>query len=138
MSEEEANQQIEAFLHRIGEKSATFFDRNPFVEARIGEALIGFKYDEREEILAVQALIHRFRREPEDSVLDAVFAEETEANNGGGRLVFNSENLAFYLERDIQEKIGDHVFYEVITDLARESLRWHREILTQAAEKVNS
>ena len=57
MTREEAKQQIEAFFRRIG------------------EALIGFEYDETEEILSAQALIYRFRGEPQDNVLDAVFAE---------------------------------------------------------------
>ena len=138
MTREEAKQQIENFFNRLGEKTASFFDRKSYVVTRIGEALVGFEYDDYEQILSVQALIYRFRNEPPDDVLDAVFAEESDANTGGGRVVFNSENLAFYLERDFQEKIGDNVFYEGINKLARASLRWHGEILTQAAGKVNS
>lgn len=138
MTREEAKQQIEEFFRRSGEKTVAFFDRKSFVETRIGGALVGFEYDEREEILSAQALIYRFRGEPQDKILDAVFAEESEANSGGGRVVFNSENLAFYLERDFQEKVGDNVFYEGINKLAWASLRWHREILAKAAEKVNS
>ena len=137
MTKEEANQQIEAFFRRLGEKRASFFDDKPHTQARIGEALIGFEYDEQEEILSAQALIYRFRAEPQDNVLDAVFAEESESNSGGGRVVFNSENFAFYLQRDFQEKIGEVVFYESINRLAQASLRWHSEILSQAAEKAN-
>ena len=138
MTREEAKLQIEAFFNRMGEKTASFFDPKPYVETQIGAALVGFEYDDDEEILSAQALIYRFRSEPKDNVLDAVFGEETELNNGGGRIVFNSENLAFYLERDFQEKIGDNVFYEGIHKLAHASLRWHGDILTQAAGKVNS
>ena len=138
MTREEAKQQIGAFFQRLGDDKASFFDRKPFVETRIGETLIGFEYDDHEEILSVQALIYRFRKQPQDEMLDAVFAEESEANSGGGRVVFNSENLAFYLERDFQEKVGENVFYDGINRLAWASLRWHREILAQAAEKVNS
>ena len=138
MTREEAKQQIEAFFRRLGEKKASFFDAKSYTEARIGEALVGFEYDEREEILSAQALIYRFRGEPQDRVLDAVFAEENESNSGGGRVVFNSENHAFYLQRDFREKIGDNVFYEGINRLAQASLRWHSEILTNAAAKAHT
>jgi hypothetical protein len=137
MTREEAKQQIEAFFRRLGEKKASFFDDRNHVEARLGEALVGFEYDPEEETLSAQALIYRFRREPRDEVLDAVFAEESEANSGGGRVVFNSENSAFYLQRDFTEKIGDNVFYEGVNKLAQASLRWNSEILTNAAEKAN-
>jgi hypothetical protein len=137
MTREEAKQQVEAFFRRLGEKKASFFDRKNYAEARIGESIVGFEYDEAEEILSAQALIYRFRVEPKDKVLDAVFAEESEANSGGGRVVFNSENLAFYLQRDFQEKVGENVFYEGINRLAQASLRWNSEILGHAAEKAN-
>ncbi|HEY8561479.1 MAG TPA: hypothetical protein VIL74_13975 [Pyrinomonadaceae bacterium] len=136
MTREEAKQQIEAFFRRLGERRASFFTEKSHVEARLGESLLGFEYDEDEQILSAQALIYRFRSAPRDEVLDAVFAEETEANSGGGRLVFNSENSAFYLQRDFREKIGDNVFYEGVNRLAQASLRWHTEILAVAAEKA--
>lgn len=135
MTKTEAKQQVEAFFHRLGE-NASFFDEQNHAEARIGEAVIGFEYDEAQEILSAQALIFRFRSEPKDNILDAVFGEESEANRGGGRVVFNSENLAFYLQRDFQEKVGENVFYEGINKLAQASLRWNSEILMQAAEKA--
>ena len=137
MTREEAKQQVEAFFRKLGEKKASFFDEKNHAEARIGEAVIGFEYDEAEEVLSAQALIYRFRHAPKDNVLDAVFGEESEANSGGGRVVFNSENFAFYLQRDFQEKVGENVFYEGINRLAQASLRWNSEILTQAAEKAN-
>ena len=138
MTKAEAKQQIEAFFRRLGEKKASFFDDKSHTEARIGESLVGFEYDETQEILSAQALIYRFRSEPQDNVLDAIFAEENESNSGGGRVVFNSENFAFYLQRDFQEKVGDNVFYEGINRLAQASLRWNSEILTNAAEKANN
>ena len=137
MTREEAKQQVEAFFRRLGEKKASFFDRKSYVEARIGESLIGFEYDESEATLSAQALIYRFRSEPQDNILDAVFAEESEANSGGGRVVFNSENSTFYLQRDFIEKVGENVFYEGINRLAQASLRWNAEILANAAEKAN-
>lgn len=136
MTKEEAKQQVEAFFRRLGEK-ASFFDGKNHVETRIGETVIGFEYDETEETLSAQALIYRFRSEPKDEVLDAVFGEENESNSGGGRVVFNSENRAFYLQRDFREKVGENVFYEAVNKLAQASLRWNGEILMQAAEKAN-
>lgn len=138
MTKEEAKQQVEAFFRRLGERKTSFLDRKSYVEARIGETLIGFEYDENAHILSSQALIYRFRKEPPDNILDAVFAEETDANNGGGRVVFNSETNTFYLQRDFTEKIGDNVFYEGINRLAQASLRWSAEILANAAEKANN
>lgn len=137
MKKPEAKQQIEAFFRRLGERKTAAFDEKSFIQARIGETLIGFEYDEAEEMLSAQALIYRFRKEPRDSVLDAVFAEESEANNGGGRVVFNSEQFTFYLQRDFTEKIPDSVFYEAINRLAQASLQWSAEILADAAEKAN-
>ena len=136
MNKSEAKQQIEAFFRKLG-KQASFFDEKNFVQARIGEAFVGFEYDEREEILLAQALIYRFRSEPQDKVLDAIFAEENETNNGGGRIVYNSETLSFYLQKDLTERIGDEQFYKQINNLAQASLRWSDEILTRAAEKAN-
>jgi len=137
MTKNEAKIQVEAFFRQLGEK-ASFFDEKNYVEARIGETLVGFEYDEDGEILSVQSLIYRFRKEPKDEILDAVFAEENETNNGGGRLVFNSENYAFYLQRDFDEVISDESFYKNIQRLAQSSLLWNSEILTNAAAKANS
>jgi hypothetical protein len=138
MTREEAKQQVEAFFRRLGEKKASFFDRANHVEARLGETVVGFEYEAAAENLSAQCLIYRFRSEPQDRVLDAVFSEETEANSGGGRVVYNSENFAFYLQRDFTEHVGDNFFYEAINRLAQASLRWNGEILSQAAEKANS
>lgn len=136
MTREEAKQQVADFFCRLGEK-ISFFEEKNHAEARIGEAVIGFEFDETEEVLSAQALIYRFRKAPPDNVLDAVFGEESEANRGGGRVVFNSENSAFYLQRDFREKVGENVFYEGINKLAQASLRWNSEILMHAAEKAN-
>src|SRR5437870_1744510 len=138
MNREEVKQQTEDFFHRLGRKTFSFFDEKPHIEARIGEVVVGFEYHEAEEILSAQALIYRFRNEPGDEILDAIFAKESETNTGGGRVVFNSENLAFYLQRDFREKVDEDIFYEGINRLAHASWRWHSEILTHAAEKANS
>lgn len=136
MTKEEAKQMIEAFFSRLGEK-ASFFDGKNFAKARIGEAVVGFEYDEADGFLSCEALIYRFRREPRDEVLDAAFAEGDERENGGGRVVYDSENLALYLQRDLTEKMADAEFFEQIHELAIASLRWNSEILSRVAEKVS-
>jgi hypothetical protein len=97
MTREEAKLQIETFFNRLGEKTTSFFAPKPYVETQIGEALIGFEYDDDEEILSVQALIYRFRNEPQDNILDAVFAEESDATTGGGRVVFKTDKMDLYI-----------------------------------------
>ena len=69
--------------------------------------------------------------------IDAVFAQETEGNNGGGRVVFNSENLAFYLQKDYDDPTGDEEFYDSVKRLALASLEWSGEILTRAADAIH-
>lgn len=136
MTKTEAKQQVEAFFNILGE-DASFFEEKNYIQARIGETYVGFEYDEELELLSVQALIYRFRRTPKDNVLDAVFAEEDETNTGGGRVVFDSENSAFYLQKDFAEKIGSQEFYQEINSLARASLIWNTEILAKASEKAD-
>ncbi len=106
MKQSEAKQKIEVFFRRLGNE-ATFFDEKKFVQARIGEALVGFEYDEREEILLVQALIYRFRSKPRDKVLDAIFAEENETNDGYGSTSPEDESRSLYPYSACTEKIGE-------------------------------
>lgn len=134
MTKEEAKQMLKAFFSRLGEK-ASFFDGKDFAKARIGEAVVGFEYDDADGVLSGEALIYRFRREPRDEILDAAFAEENE--NGGGRVVYDSESLSLYLQRDFTETIEDAEFFERIHELAIASLRWNGEILSRIAEKVS-
>lgn len=135
MTKEEANQQLTGFFGRLGERGVRGFGEAPKIEARIGEAVVGFEFDKETGALSAQALIYRFRSEPKDTVLDAVFGEESEMNSGGGRLVFNSESKAFYLQRDFIEKVGENVFFDGINRLAVASLRWNTDILARAAGK---
>lgn len=136
MKQSEAKQQLEAFFRKLG-KQASFFDEKNFAQARIGEAFIGFEYGEADGVLSAQALIYRFRKPPRDEILDAVLAEETDANAGGGRIVFAGESLSLYLQKDFAEIVVDKQFYEQINRLARASLEWSGEILARVAEKAN-
>jgi hypothetical protein len=137
MTREEAKQQLENFFRRLGNEAPVLDEKN-YVQARIGEALVGFEFDEADDVLSCEALIYRFRREPADQILDALFAEESEANNGGGRIVFDSETFSLYLQRDFAEKIDDASFYEQVNALARASMVWNGEIVGHAAAKVSA
>lgn len=136
MTKDEAKQTLEAFFSKLGEK-ASFFDESEFAKARIGEAIVGFEYDETDGFLSCQALIYRFRREPRDELLDAAFAEDSAQENGGGRIVYDSETFSLYLQRDYSEAVAGDEFFEQIHELALASLRWNSEILTRAAEKIS-
>jgi hypothetical protein len=137
MTKEEAKQQLEVFFRKLGTE-ASLFNEQKFVQARIGESFVGFEFDETDGTLSCQALIYRFRREPRDEVLDALFAEESEANNGGGRIVFDSGNFSLYLQRDFEEKTDDALFYEQVNALAWASMVWNGEIVEHAAAKVSA
>jgi hypothetical protein len=137
MTKDEAKNQLGAFFRRLGEKGS-FFDDENFAKARIGEAFLGFEYDETDGVLSCQALIYRFRREPKDEILDAAFAEDNAAQTGGGRLVFDSGALSLYLQRDFTDPADDRIFYEEINRLASASLVWNGEVLGRIAEKVSS
>ncbi|HEY0050733.1 MAG TPA: type III secretion system chaperone [Pyrinomonadaceae bacterium] len=137
MTREEAKQQLETFFRRLGSE-ASIFNEQKFVQARIGESFVGFEFDETDDLLSCQALIYRFRREPTDEILDALFAEESDANSGGGRIVFDSETFSLYLQRDFEEKIDDASFYEQVNALAWASMVWNGEIVEHAAAKVSA
>lgn len=135
MTKDEAKQTLEAFFLQIGEK-ASFFDDKNFTKARLGEAVLGFEYDEADGVLSCEALIYRFRRQPRDEILDAAFGEDNEHENGGGRLVYDSNSLSLYLQRDFKEKISSAEFFEQVHELAFAGLQWNSQILGRVAEKV--
>lgn len=136
MNKSEVILQLEAFFRKLG-KQASFSETINFVKIQIGEAFVGFEFDEKTNVLSCQALVYRFRRAPNDKVLQAVFAEENETNDGGGRVVFDAEELTLYLRRDFTEITDDEQFYNQINRIAVASLKWNSEILERAAEKVS-
>lgn len=137
MTRQEAARQLEAFFRKLG-KQASFFEATNLVKVQIGEAFLGFEFVEDANLLLCQALIYRFRRAPRDEVLQAVYAEENETNNGGGRVVFDAAESTLYLQRDFTKITDDEQFYNQINRLAVASLKWSGEILQRAAEKVFS
>lgn len=135
MTRHEANRQLEAFFRKLG-KQTSFFETTNFVKIQIGEAFLGFEFVEDKNVLSGQALIYRFRRAPRGKVLQALFGEENETNNGGGRVVFDAGEATLYLRRDFTEITDDEQFYSQVNRLAVASLKWNSEILERAAEKV--
>lgn len=135
MKKSEAKQQVEAFFRKLGNK-ASFFEDTNFVKTQIGEAFLGFEFNDEANLLSCRALIYRFRHAPQDEVLRAIYAEENETNDGGGRVVFDGKELTLYIEHDFTEIIGDEQFYSRVNQLAHASLKWNGEILQRAAQKV--
>lgn len=137
MTREEAQQQLEAFFRKLGIK-ASFFDDKNFVKASIGEAVIGFELLETEGILNAQALIYRFRNNPNPVLIEALIAEQQNSDTGGGNVRFNDDDLSLFLKKTFTEKLPDEEFYEQVNRLAQASLLWSSHILPQIAESVHS
>ncbi|MEO6589453.1 MAG: hypothetical protein ABIP06_09130 [Pyrinomonadaceae bacterium] len=137
MTRSEVKKQLEAFFRKLG-ITASFFEDKNFAKATIGEALIGFEFVENESVLKAQALIYRFRNAPNPIVIEALFAEQQNADTGGGKLNFDTGDFSLYLEKIFNEKISGEKFYEQLNHLAQTSLLWSSEILPQIAESVHS
>lgn len=135
MKKSEAKEQIETFFRKLGKQVSIFEDAN-FAKAQIGEAFLGFEFDDEANLLSCRALIYRFRRAPREKVLQAIYAEETAANNGGGRVIYDAGESTLYLRRDFTEITGEEQFYNRINQLAAASLKWNGELLQRVAEKV--
>lgn len=137
MTREEAKQQLEAFFRKLG-ITASFFDDKNFAKASIGEAILGFEFLETEAVLKAQALIYRFRNNPNPVLIEALIAEQTNSDTGGGNVSFETEDLSLFLERIFDEKLPDEEFYKQVNQLAQASLIWSSQILPQIAESVHS
>lgn len=137
MTREEAKQQLEAFFRKLG-ITASFFEDKNFAKATVGEALIGFEFIETEDVLTAQALIYRFRNNPNPVLIEALIAEQNNSDAGGASVRFENDDLSLFLEKIFDEKISNEEFYEQVNKMARASLVWSSEILPQIAEKVHS
>ena len=137
MTREEAKQQLEAFFRKIGIR-ASFFDDNNFAKATVGEAVIGFEFLETENILNTNALIYRFRNNPNPVLIEALAAEQNNSDTGGGNVHFEPADLSLFLEKRFSEKLPDEEFYKQTSQLAQASLVWSSQILPQIAESVHS
>lgn len=136
MRRQEAKQQLEAFFKKLG-ITASFFEDKNFAKATIGEALIGFEYAETEGVLNAQALIYRFRNSPNQTLIEALFAEQKNSDTGGGKLRFETADNSLFLEKTFTEKTADEEFYGQVNQLAQASLVWSSQILPQLAESVH-
>lgn len=136
MTREEAKQQLEAFFRKLGITVSVFDDKN-FVKATIGEAVTGFEFSEPEGILIAQALIYRFRNNPNPLLIEALIAEQKNSDTGGSFVHFAPDDLSLSLEKTFSEKLSDEEFYEQVNRTAQASLAWSNQILPQIAEKVH-
>ena len=137
MTREEAKQQLEAFFRKLG-ITASFFEDKNFAKATIGEALVGFEFVEADGVLNAQALIYRFRNNPNPLLIEALFAEANSSDTGGGKISFSPDDLSLYLEKTFSRKLPDAEFYEQVNQIARASLIWSSRTLPQIAESVHS
>ncbi len=135
MTKEEAATQISEFFSKIGSKTTTVFDEINFAKAMIGEAIMGFVYDE-DETLSCQSLIYRFRKTPLESVIKAVDEEAKTAPNGGGEIAFDDENFTLLLQKDYQKKVSNDEFFNDMQELAQASLIWSSVVLQRVAERA--
>lgn len=137
MTRTEAKKQIEIFFSFLKEKKNSLKAENT-VQFNLGSVCLFFGYDESEKNLSVQALIYRFRKVPNKTVLNLIFAEESKKNTGGGRVVFDSKTNAFFIQRDFSARMMDVDFYQAINNVAQASLIWNNQIMGDVAGKTYS
>lgn len=135
MTKQQAKEQIENFLAKIGDTNSTVFDDKNFAKAMIGEAILGFVYN-GDENLKCQSLIYRFRKTPKESVMNAIEEESKNAPKGGGEIAFDDENFTLVLQKDYGEKVSSEDFYDDMQKLAQASLVWSSEVLQRVAERA--
>lgn len=135
MTKQEAKTQVEAFFEKIGDKDVSVFNEKNFAKALIGEAIMGFVYNEDETLLC-QSLIYRFRKPPQQKVMEAIEFESQNAPKGGGEIAFDEENFTLVLQRDYQQKVSEDDFYNDMQKLAKASLIWSDEVLQRVAERA--
>lgn len=135
MTKTQAEKQLETFFRRLGIKASFFKDKN-FVIANVGEVVLGFEFIENEEKLKTKALIYRFRNAPKPEILNAIFAEASEAISGGGQIFFDKNELSLFLEKDFTENLDTDIFRKQVNILAQASLFWSNRKLRQIAEKA--
>lgn len=135
MTRHEAKSQLDAFFEKLGNKDANLFEESNVARATIGEAFMGFVFNENKS-LSCQSLIYRFRKMPKKAIMDAIESESTAALNGGGEIAFDEDNLSLILQKEYTDKVSNEQFYRDIQELAETSLIWSNEVLSRVAEKA--
>lgn len=135
MTKDEAKTQVTEFFKQIGDKEPDIFKSKNFAKAMIGEAIMGFVYQD-DETLSCQSLIYRFRRKPQDAIMNAIEEESRNAPNGGGEIAFDEENFTLVLQKNYVEKTEQEEFFNDMQNLAQASLVWSNEVLSRVAEKA--
>lgn len=135
MTKTQAEKQIETFFRKIG-IAASFYPGKNFVKANVRDVLLGFEFIENEEILRAKALIYRFRNAPKPEIRRAIFSQASEANSGGGRIIFDEKELSLFIEKEFTEYLEPDIFRKKINILTQASLFWSSRKLQQVAEQA--
>ncbi len=135
MTKQQAKEQIENFLTKIGDTNSTVFDNKNFAKAMIGEAIMGFVYNGNNN-LKCQSLIYRFRTSPKESVMNAIEKESKNAPKGGGEIAFDDENFTLVLQKDYEDNVSTEDFYDDMQKLAQASLVWSSEVMQRVAVRA--
>lgn len=135
MTKTEAEKLLANFFASFGKADFAFKQSNA-VKANIGEAILGFEFQEHEQSLACHALIYRFHRAPRPAVLrELKVAEKNGAETAGGEIVFDAENRNLSLVKVYFKNIEPLMFAAQMQKLATASLIWSSLILDRVATK---
>lgn len=135
MNIDDAKNQLEDFFTRLGEQKSSVFEENNSTKALVGDAIMGFVY-KADETLTCQSLIYRFRRSPQENIMNAIEEESKMAPKGGGEIAFDDKNFTLVLQKDYREKVSGDDFFNDMQNLAQASLIWSNEVLSRVAEKA--
>ncbi len=135
MTKDQAKTQIDNFFAKLGENEVSSFEEKNFAKAMIGETIMGFVYN-GEQSLKCQSLIYRFRKAPQETIMNAIEEESKNAPNGGGEIALDEKNFTLVLQKEYQENVSDEDFYNDMQKLAKASLVWSNEVLNRVAEKA--
>lgn len=137
MTRRECELLLSEFFARLGKTDFSLADGTA-IKANIGEAVLGFVFNDAEQILICEALIYRFRRFPRSELLAALKqTAANEAETGGGKLNFDSVTLTLSLIRQYSQNIDSAKFFAQMQNLAAASLLWSGTILDRVADKIS-
>ena len=136
MTKAQAKKQLEVFFEKLGDTNPSIFEGNNFVKATLGDAIMGFVYED-DDTLKCQSLIYRFRKKPKEAVMNAIEIESQNAPNGAD-IAFDEANFTLVLQKNYTEKISDDDFYKTMQGLAESSFVWSNEILDKVAKRAYS
>lgn len=136
MTRNECESLLAGFFARFG-KTDFALSSSETVKTNIGEAILGFEFNNDLQVLECQAHIYRFRQKPRPEILAEIkHAEENGADTGGGKIDFNSQSLTLSLIRTYSESVSPPEFLSQMQQLAAASLLWSGTILNRVADRT--